>query len=144
MQTASVSLVLANKVVVVIDADAPVGVALNAAALIGVGLGSHLPEMVGEDSRDGSGHPHPGICVHPIPVLKADAARLRELREAAASRADVVVQDINQVARTSRSYDQYLATMSGTKAEDLDYTALAIHGPRRTIDSLTGALALYR
>jgi hypothetical protein len=144
VKTASVLDVQANKVVVIIDANAPVGVALNAAALVGVGLGSHLPDMVGEDSRDGSGHAHPGICVHPIPVLKADAARLTELREAAAAREGVVVHDINQVARNARTYEQYLATMSGTKSEDLEYTALAIHGPRRAVDSLTGALALYR
>ncbi|MEU4392938.1 DUF2000 domain-containing protein [Kribbella sp. NPDC023855] len=134
----------ANKVVVIIDMDAPAGVAVNAAALVGVGLGAELPDMVGEDSRDGSGYAHPGICIHPIPVLKADAARLVELREAAAAREGVVVHDINQVARMSRTYAEYLATMSGTKAEDLVYTALAIHGPRQTVDSLTGALALYR
>ena len=82
--------------------------------------------------------------MHPIPVLKADAERLRELREAAAARDGVAVHDINQVARTSRTYEQYLATMSGTKEEDLEYTGLAIYGPRSAVDSLTGALALYR
>lgn len=135
---------LANKLVVVIDADVPVGVALNAAALLGVGLGSHVPDLVGEDSTDGSGGDHPGICVHPIPVLKADAGRLRELREAATARDGVAVHDINQVAQTSRTYEQYLATMSGTKEEDLEYTGLCLYGPRQAVESLTGALALYR
>lgn len=144
VQAANFADMLANKLVVVIDVDAPVGVALNAAALLGVGLGSHVSELVGEDSRDGSDGDHPGICVHPIPVLKADAVRLRELREAAAARDGVAVHDINQVARTSRTYEQYLATMSGTKEEDLEYTGLAIYGPRPAVDSLTGALALYR
>jgi hypothetical protein len=135
---------LANKIVVVIDADAPIGVALNAAALAGVAVGSQLPDAVGEDAQDAAGTTHLGICVHPIPVLKADAARLSQLREAAAGHAEVVVHEVNQVARMSRSYEQYLATMGGTKPEDLEYTALAIHGPRRAVDSLTGAMALYR
>jgi hypothetical protein len=135
---------LANKIVVVIDADAPIGVALNAAALAGVAVGSKLPDMVGEDAQDAAGAAHLGICVHPIPVLKADTARLSQLREAAAAHSEIVVHEVNQVARMSRTYEQYLATMSGTKPEDLEYTGLAIHGPRRVVDSLTGALALYR
>jgi hypothetical protein len=135
---------LANKIVVVIDADAPIGVALNAAALAGVAVGSHVPDMVGAAAQDAAGNPHPGMCVHPIPVLKADAARLTQLRDAAAAHPEVDVHDVNQVARMSRTYDQYLATMAGTKPEDLDYTALAIHGPRPAVDSLTGALPLYR
>ncbi|GAA1599159.1 hypothetical protein GCM10009789_61540 [Kribbella sancticallisti] len=135
---------LANKMVVVLDPNVPVGVALNAAALLGVGLGSQLPDLIGEGTPDGSGGLHPGICVHPIPILKADAARLRELRAAAASRDGIEVHDINQVARTSRTYEQYLATMSGTKEEDLEYVGLAIYGPRTAVNSLTGALALYR
>jgi hypothetical protein len=136
--------VLTNKIVVVVDADAAVGVALNAAALVGIAVGSHVPDMVGPQAPDASGDPHPGMCTHPIPVLKADAARLVELREAAAAHPEVVVHDVNQVARMSRTYDQYLATMAGTKPEDLDYTALAILGPRQAVDSLTGALPLYR
>ncbi|NEA37038.1 DUF2000 domain-containing protein [Streptomyces sp. SID13031] len=135
---------LANKIVVIIDADAPVGVALNAAVLSGISLGSHLPDLTGDDAPDASAQLHPGVSAHPVPVLKADPTRLSELHAAAAAHPDLDVHDINQVARTSRSYDQYLATMSGTKAEDLEYTALAIHGPRRAVDSLTGALALYR
>ncbi|GAA0944257.1 hypothetical protein GCM10009554_38290 [Kribbella koreensis] len=84
------------------------------------------------------------MCAHPIPVLKADPARLTELRAAAAAHPEVAVHDVNQVAQGSRTYDQYAATMSGTKPDDLHYTALAIHGPRPAVDSLTGALPLYR
>jgi hypothetical protein len=136
--------VLANKIVVIIDADAPIGIALNAAALVGVAVGSHVPDMVGPEAQDAAGNPHPGMCAHPIPVLKADTARLTQLRDAAATHPEVTVHDVNQVARTSRTYDQYQATMAGTKPEDLNYTALAIHGPRQAVDSLTGALPLYR
>ncbi|GAA3561120.1 DUF2000 domain-containing protein [Kribbella ginsengisoli] len=135
---------LANKLVVVIDADAPIGVALNAAALVGVGVGSHIPDLVGPEAQDAAGNPHPGMCAYPIPVLKADPARLTELRAAAAAHPEVAVHDVNQVAQGSRTYDQYAATMSGTKPDDLHYTALAIHGPRPAVDSLTGALPLYR
>ena len=135
---------LANKMVVVIAAEAPVGVALNTAALLGVALGHHHDEVVGPDATDASGGVHLGMSAHPIPVLRAPADRLHELRDQAAARDGVTVHDMNQVAQQSRTYDQFSSTMSGTKTEDLEYFGLALYGPRPSIDSLTGALALYR
>ena len=135
---------LANKMVVVIADEAPVGVALNTAALLGVALGHHHDEVVGVDTVDGSGGVHTGMCAHPIPVLRAAAEQLQELRTQADARDGVTVHDMNQVAQKARTYDQMSATMSGTKAEDLEYLGLALYGPRPTVDSLTGALALYR
>jgi hypothetical protein len=135
---------LANKMVLVIADEAPVGVALNTAALLGVALGHHHEEVVGADTVDGSGGVHTGMCAHPIPVLRAAGERLQELRTQAVARDGVTVHDMNQVAQRSRTYDQMSATISGTKAEDLEYLGLALYGPRAAIDSLTGALALYR
>jgi hypothetical protein len=135
---------LANKMVVVIAAEAPVGIALNTAALLGVALGHHHDDVVGPDAEDGSGGLHAGMSAHPIPILRAPADRLRELRDQAAAREGIIVHDMNQVAQRSRTYDQFMAALSGTKAEDLEYTGLAIYGPRPAVDSLTGALALYR
>jgi hypothetical protein len=135
---------LANKMVVVIAAEAPVGVALNTAALLGIALGHHHDDTVGADAPDASGAVHIGMSKHPIPVLRAPADHLRVLRDQAAAREELTVHDMNQVAQQSRTYDQFLATMSGTKPEDLEYYGLAIYGPRASVDSLTGALALYR
>ena len=135
---------LTNKIVVVISADAPVGVALNPAALLGVGLGHRHAETVGDDTVDAGGNPHTGMSVYPIPVLKATPERLSELRAQAAARDDVVVHDMNQIAQQARTYQQMSDTLAGTKPEDVEYLGLAIHGPRAAVDSLTGALALYR
>jgi hypothetical protein len=135
---------LANKMVVVIAAEAPVGVALNTAALLGVALGHHHEDVVGASVEDASGAVHEGMCAHPIPVLRASGEQLRELRDQAAGRDGVTVHDMNQVAQQSRTYEQYTATVGGTKAEDLEYIGLGLYGPRPAVDSLTGALGLYR
>lgn len=135
---------LANKMVVVIAEEAPPGVALNTAALLGVALGHHHEDVVGVPVQDASGAVHEGMSAHPIPVLRASAEQLRELRAQAAGREGVTVHDMNQVARQSRTYDQYAATLSGTKAEDVEYLGLGLYGPRPAVDSLTGALGLYR
>jgi hypothetical protein len=135
---------LANKMVVVIAAEAPVGVALNTAALLGVALGHHHEEVVGAPVQDASGAMHEGMCAHPIPVLRASADQLHDLRRQAAAREGVTVHDMNQVAQRSRTYEQYTATLGGTKPKDLEYLGLGLYGPRPAVDSLTGALALYR
>lgn len=135
---------LAEKMVVVIADEAPIGIALNAAALVGVALGHHHENVVGPDTTDGSNHRHTGMCAHPIPVLRASGERLRELRAVAVAREGVTVHDMNQVAQQARSYEQMSATLSGTKAEDIEYFALGLYGPRPAIDSLTGALKLYK
>jgi hypothetical protein len=139
-----VTAVLTNKMVVILAADAPIGVALNTAALLGVGLGHHHDNVVGPDTVDASGVPHTGMSAYPIPVLKATAEQLHELRAQAAARPDLTIHDMNQVAQQARTYDQMSTTLAGTKPEDITYLGLALYGPRPTVDSLTGALALYR
>ncbi len=135
---------LTNKIVVVIAADSPVGVALNTAALLGVALGHWHADTVGANTVDAGGNPHTGMAAYPIPVLKASAERLHELRAQAAARDDVVVHDMNQIAQQARTYQQFSDTLGGTKPEDVEYLGLAVYGPRQAVDSLTGSLALYR
>ncbi|MEV5965619.1 DUF2000 domain-containing protein [Kribbella sp. NPDC051952] len=135
---------LTNKMVVIIAAEAPVGVALNTAALLGVGLGNHHDAVVGPDTADASGEPHTGMCAHPIPVLRAPAERLHTLRTQAAAHPDITIHDMHQVAQQARTYDQMSTTLAGTKPEDIHYLGLALYGPHPTINSLTGSLALYR
>jgi hypothetical protein len=139
-----VTAVLTNKMVVIIAAEAPIGVALNTAALLGVGLGHHHDNVVGPDTGDASGTPHTGMCAYPIPVLKAPAEQLQALRAQAAARAEIAIHDMHEVAQRARTYDQMSTTLAGTKPDDISYLGLALYGPRSAIDSLTGALALYR
>ncbi|WP_427895855.1 DUF2000 domain-containing protein [Kribbella sp. GL6] len=133
---------LTNKMVVIIATDAPIGVALNTAALLGVGLGRHHDGTVGPDTADAAGTPHTGMCAYPIPILRADD--LRTLRDQAATRPDVTIHDMHQVAQRARTYEQMADTLAGTKPDDIRYLGLALYGPRQSIDSLTGALPLYR
>ena len=144
MRTATFAAVLTNKMVVVIAAGTPVGVALNTAALLGVGLGSHHGDVVGPDTVDASGEVHTGMCAYPIPVLSGSAEQLQELRTQAAARPDITVHDMHETAQRARTYDQMSATLAGTKPEDIAYLGLALYGPRAAVDSLTGALGLYR
>lgn len=55
---------------VVYDEELPLGIIANTAAVMGITLGKAMPEVVGEDVRDESGHTHLGIIEFPFPILR--------------------------------------------------------------------------
>ena len=55
---------------VVYDEELPLGIIANTAAVMGITLGKAMPEVVGADVRDESGHTHLGIIEFPVPILR--------------------------------------------------------------------------
>lgn len=55
---------------VVYDEELPLRIIANTAAIMGITLGKAIPEVVGEDVRDESGHTHLGIIEFPVPILR--------------------------------------------------------------------------
>lgn len=133
-----------EKCVMVIDGSLPLGLAANTAAILGVTLGKQLPEVVGEDVRDGRGQAHLGIIEFPVPVLKSSREGLRRLREALCGPEgrDLTVVDFSDLAQGCRTYGEFVEKMRG--ADELQYLGLAICGARKAVDRLTGSLPLLR
>ena len=55
---------------VVYDEELPLRIIANTAAVMGITLGKAMPEVVGADVRDESGHTHLGIIEFPVPILR--------------------------------------------------------------------------
>lgn len=55
---------------VVYDEELRIGIIANTAAVMGITLGKAMPEVVGADVRDESGHTHLGIIEFPVPILR--------------------------------------------------------------------------
>ncbi|GAB2627595.1 hypothetical protein Aab01nite_81150 [Paractinoplanes abujensis] len=123
--------------VLVVDETLPTGHAVNAAAVLGLSVGARLADSLGADGKDASGGVHPGLNPHPVPVVTAGREQLRELRQKAAERPDLLVVGFSEVARRARAYDDYLATLAETPAEDVDYAGIAVYGPRNRVTALT-------
>ena len=75
-------------------------------------------------------------------MLAADAAALRAIRAKAASSAGCFVADMPAAAQQTRVYADYLATMKETAADDVDYYAVGVVGPRNRVDKIVGKLPL--
>lgn len=132
-----------EKCVILLSPALPAGMAANAAALLGVTLGRLRPDTVGADVRDREGGLHRGIITFPIPVLSADEERLRALRQQA-EEAGLTAADFTDLAQGCRTYEEYIEKMGRTPEASLHYIGLALCGPKKQIDRLTGSLPLLR
>lgn len=134
------------KCAVVLDAELPIGVAANIAAIMGVSLGKRFPGIVGADVYDAEGSRHAGIVEVPIPVLKATERDLRDFRARALSidEDEVAVVDFTNVAQGCKEYDEYITKMGGTKNAEIAYLGLLLVGKKKAVNKLIGSLPLLR
>ena len=132
-----------KKVVIVIDANLPLGLIANTAAVLALTLGKRVEHILGPDVYDASGLLHVGITTVPIPILKGTAEKLRSLRESAIDERLLVV-DFSDAAQTTTTYEAYTEKISTAITNDLLYLGIAIYGDSKLVNKLTGSMPLLR
>lgn len=135
-----------EKCVVILDEKLPTGILANTAAILGITLGRHRPEVVGADVADGSGGKHLGIIEFPVPVLKSTEEGLREIRKKLCQPEfqELTVVDFSDKAQSCKTYDEFREKMARTEERDLRYFGIAIYGEKKKINRLTGSMPLLR
>ena len=135
-----------EKCVMVIDEELPLGLIANTAAIMGITLGQKLPEVVGTDVSDQSGHVHLGIIEFPVPILKAGPEAIKALRERLYQPEfqDVTAVDFSDLAQSCKTYDEFIGKMAGTAEPELQYFGVALCGAKKKINKLTGSMPLLR
>lgn len=135
-----------TKCVMIIDENLPLGILANTAAILGITLGKHAPELVGKDATDASGQSHLGIITIPVPILKGNKEILRELREKLYTSGydDIIVADFSDVAQSCNIYSEYLQKASTILETEHIYFGLAIYGNKKKVNKLTGSIPLLR
>jgi hypothetical protein len=134
-----------QKCVIVIDAELPVGIIANTAAVLSLSLGRAAPHLIGRDLQDQHGHRHHGITTIAIPVLKGSCPSLKALREALREHEPVLtVIDLTSATLTTQSYEEYADRLATTPLEDLTYQGLALYGPQKIVNRYVGSLGLLR
>lgn len=142
VDTASPTRAARLKWVVVVNETLASGIAANAAVCVAAATASGVAGLLGPDGVDADGHPHPGLPWAGCTVLSASAEQLRALRAAAASSEGEFVADMPAAAQSTRVYDEYLGELAGTAADDVEYYAVSIVGPRNRVDRLVRKLPL--
>jgi hypothetical protein len=132
------------KWVVVINDELPAGRAVNAAVCVAAATSDAVTGLLGDDAIDADGNAHPGLPWAGCSILSADAATLRTIRAKAAAADTCFVADMPAAAQHTRVYAEYLDTVKETAAEDVEYYAVSVVGPRNRVDKIVGKLPLMR
>ncbi len=132
-----------ERCVIVVEDALPRGLAANAAAVLAVTLGAMAPELVGPPLTDADGHEHPGLIGRGLPILRGDRAQLSELARTA-TELDAGLIALPTFGQQTTDYDAFRGEVARTSAAELAYLGLLVHGPKRTINKLTGHLPLLR
>jgi hypothetical protein len=130
------------KWVIVVDEALPAGRAVNAAVCTAAATSDAVAGLLGDAAVDADGGRHPGLPWAGCTVLAADASTLRAIRAKAASNDECFVSDMPAAAQQTRVYADYLATVKEATAEELDFYAVSIVGPRKRVDKIVGRLPL--
>lgn len=135
-----------EKCVMVIDDSLPAGIIANTAAIMGITLGAAMPEVVGTDVTDRSGRRHLGIIEFPVPILRGSAESIRQIREKLyrPEFQALTVVDFSDMAQGCKDYGEFAEKMGGVPESALRYLGVAVCGPKKKINQLTGSMPLLR
>lgn len=135
-----------EKCVMIIDENLPLGNIANTAAIFGITLGKVMPEVVGEDVIDSTGNIHMGITAIPVPILRGNPQLIKEIRQKLYEPGfeDVTVVDFSDLAQSCNDYTDFTAKIAKTPETDLNYFGLAMCGPKKKVNKLTGSIPLLR
>lgn len=133
-----------KKAVIVISPKLGVGQATNRAAVLATGLMAHNPEMKGADLITKDKIVIPGFTQMPIPILvsKPNESLLEFVKKS--KDLDVLTFIFLSRAQGMSSYEEYKESVTKTDFKDLDIDAVAIFGNKKTVNKLTGNLAMLR
>ncbi len=135
-----------EKCVMVLDEHLLLGLIANTADILGITLGKKVPEVVGADVANQSGSAHLGIIEFPVPILKGTPESLKALREKlyAPEFEEVTVVDFSDLAQSCKTYEEFIGKMHTAAETDLSYFGVALCGPKKKVNKLTGSLPLLR
>lgn len=135
-----------EKCVMVVDGSLPLGMIANTAAIMGITLGKKLPEAVGADVTDQSGREHLGIIAFPVPILRGSPETIRQIREKLYQPdfQELTAVDFSDLAQGCRTYDEFIEKMGRVPESALQYLGIAVCGPKKTVNKLTGNMPLLR
>ncbi len=134
------------KCVMIINSELPIGIIANTSAILGITLGKHVPEQIGEDVLDATKNSHLGIITIPVTMLKGDTDILKDLRKSLydSEFSDLLVVDFSDVAQGCNIYSEYAAKAATVPEQEHNYFGIAIYGSKKKVNKLTGFMPLLK
>ncbi|MHB9860782.1 DUF2000 family protein [Streptomyces sp. YIM S03343] len=124
-----------TKIAVLLRADLEPWQRLNVTAFLVSGLGTQLPEVIGEPYEDGDGVPYLPMFRQPVLVFEGSKETLTAAHSRALSRALPRALFTSDLFATGHDGDNRAAVRAVPTAE-LDLVGLAVYGPRNAVDKV--------
>ncbi|MET8581213.1 DUF2000 domain-containing protein [Streptomyces collinus] len=124
-----------TKIAVLLREDLEPWQRLNVTAFLVSGLGSRLPELVGEAYEDADGVPYLPMFRQPVLVFQGTKETLKAAHAKALTRALPRAVFTADLFGTGNDRDNRAAVRAVPTA-DLDVVGLAVHGPRNAVDKV--------
>nr|WP_223183008.1 MULTISPECIES: DUF2000 domain-containing protein [unclassified Streptomyces] len=124
-----------TKIAVLLREDLETWQRLNVTAFLVSGLGTRLPEVIGEPYADADGTPYLPMFRQPVLVFEGTKEHLAAARARALSRALPVAVFTTGLFATGNDRDNRAAVRAVTTTA-LDLAGLAVYGPRNAVDKV--------
>ncbi|KOU51906.1 hypothetical protein ADK54_08350 [Streptomyces sp. WM6378] len=124
-----------TKIAVLLRDDLHIWQRLNVTAFLVSGLGTALPEIIGEPYADADGTPYLPLFRQPVLVFEGSKEVLRAAHTRALSRELPRAVFTSDMFSTGNDADNR-AAVRAVPGADLDLVGLAVHGPRNAVDKI--------
>ncbi|MDK1347536.1 DUF2000 domain-containing protein [Streptomyces sp. 378] len=131
-----------TKIAVLLRADLEPWQRLNATSFLVSGLGTRLPEVIGEPYEDADGVPYLPMFRQPVMVFEATKETLTTAHARALSRALPRALFTSDLFSTGNDRDNRAAVRAVPTAE-LDLVGLAVHGPKNAVDKVVKGARMH-
>ncbi|KOG27773.1 DUF2000 domain-containing protein [Streptomyces resistomycificus] len=131
-----------TKIAVLLREDLEPWQRLNVTAFLVSGLGTQLPEVIGEPYEDADGVPYLPMFRQPVMVFEASKETLEAAHARVLSRALPRALFTSDLFATGNDRDNRAAVRAVTTGE-LDLVGLAVYGPRNAVDKVVKGARMH-
>ncbi|MEB8341693.1 DUF2000 domain-containing protein [Streptomyces endophyticus] len=132
-----------TKIAVLLRDDLETWQRLNVTAFLVSGLGTQLPEVIGEPYEDADGTPYLPMLRQPVLVFEGGKDLLKAAHERALRRALPRAVFTSDLFTTGNDTDNRAAVRAVATAE-LDLVGLAMYGPKNAVDKALKGARMHR
>ncbi|OEJ30289.1 DUF2000 domain-containing protein [Streptomyces subrutilus] len=132
-----------TKIAVLLRDDLETWQRLNVTAFLVSGLGTALPEVVGEPYRDADGTPYLPMFRQPVLVFEGGKEAVTAAHERAVRRALPTAVFTSDLFGTGHDRANRAAVAAVGK-DQLDLVGIAVHGPRNSVDKVLKGARMHR
>ncbi len=137
--------VLPEKIILVLRPDLPVGTLVNVAACLTAGIIAANPGLAGEPLEDQSGLRSLASSHVPVVALKGENAAFTRILAAVKTQQDARLLSVFPAyARDIHQAAQYWQQHKGYVHDGTELLGLALYGPKKWLNRLSGNLPLLR